>query len=42
VLIDNQKWLALGKPDELTVTIGPKIEENYDFGEVDDPMWAER
>ena len=34
VLIDNQKWLSLGKPDELTVTIEPKNEKNDDLDDL--------
>jgi len=42
VLIDNQKWLDLGKPDELTVTIAPKIEAKYDFDEDDDDISSKK
>lgn len=31
VLVDNQFWLELGKPDELTVTFGPNSQEKQDL-----------
>ena len=34
VIVDNQKWLSLGKPNELTVTFGLKTQENADLGEL--------
>ena len=34
VLIDNQKWLDFGKPDELTVTLGPNSQENEDLSDL--------
>jgi len=34
VLVDNQKWLDLGKPDELTVTFEGKIQAKVNIGEL--------